>query len=197
MQRDSTEYFSVPTCWQYKAEDYADISNADLAKEVAKPYARELISQGYGYRLAICDSMPAAKQTQWETFLTAQVHAINPQAPAARVATTAQLSPWTNMYPSLIPAHFRRDLGPALFFDAWRPNITKATPSFVDVPAWEAAGGLLSSHIDLGQIVRSPIITLQGFAGVGKTRLTYEVLAKLKGASALTLPSESVSLNSL
>src|ERR1700674_2210820 len=50
MVNDSTEFLRVPTCWQYKAMSHSDISAHNLIKEIQKPYAAELIAQGYGYR---------------------------------------------------------------------------------------------------------------------------------------------------
>src|SRR5712692_266706 len=70
IENDRTEYFRFPTCWQYKAQSYRDISPADLRKELQKDYVRELIGQGYAYRLAICDTLPPEKQIAWEKLLT-------------------------------------------------------------------------------------------------------------------------------
>jgi hypothetical protein len=185
MDNDSTEFLRVPTCWQYKAMSHSDISEDDLIQEVRKPYAAELIAQGYGYRLAICDSMVATKQTDWEDILTRAARRINPQAPEARVVTASQLTSWANKYPPLIPACFPRDPGPVLFFEAWAPSITKATPEFVPVREWRDAEERIEGHVNLLKPTIHPIITLQGMAGVGKSRLVYEILAKMAGVGSL------------
>jgi hypothetical protein len=101
MGNDSTEFLRIPTCWQYKAMSHSDVSEDDLIRETQKHYAAKLIAQGYGYRLAICDSMVASKQTDWEEILTRAAREINPQAPEARVVTASQLASWANQYPPL------------------------------------------------------------------------------------------------
>ena len=53
------------------------------------------------------------------------------------------------------------------------------------VEEWRGATELIEAHIELTQSVTTPIITLQGMAGVGKTRLVYEIAAKLTGARNL------------
>ncbi len=185
MPGEPTEFLYLRTCWQYKARPFADITDAALLKEIRKPYAAQLIREGYAYRVAICDDMPAKKQAAWEKLLTAAARKINPQAPEARVATASQLASWANSYPALLPAFFPHDPGPVQYFEAWTPNITKTTPTFVAVEKWQGKAESIEAHIKLTQPVRSPIITLQGMAGVGKTRLVYEIVAKLSGARNL------------
>lgn len=182
---DPTGYCLEATCWQYKAQGYADVSDTDLIKEINKPYAVKLLREGYAYRFAICDDMPPVKQTDWETVLTTEALKINPKAPRALVATASQLASWANRYPALLPAYFPHDPGPVQYFDAWTPNITKATPEFVPVEEWHSKAELIDAHINLINAVRNPIITLQGMAGVGKTRFVYEILKKLSGANNL------------
>lgn len=185
MPNENTEFLRLPTCWQYKARRYAEISDAALLREISKPYAVQLIREGYAYRLGLCDDMPAATQTSWEQLLTKAARQINANAPEARVATASQLASWANSYPPLLPSFFPRDPGPVQYFDAWSPNITKTTPTFVPVDEWRSATELIERHINLTQSVLTPLITLQGMAGVGKTRLVYEIVAKLPGAKNL------------
>lgn len=61
-----TGWFSVPTCWQYKATQFKDISDANLREEVNKYYAKELIQKKYGYRFCICDDLTPAKKSKWK-----------------------------------------------------------------------------------------------------------------------------------
>lgn len=187
MPNEPTEFLQLPTCWQYKARPFVGISDSALSKEILKPYAARLIGEGYAYRLAICDDMPANKQTEWEELLTAAARTINPLASEARVATASQLASWANNYPALLPAFFPHNPGPAQYFETWAPNITKTTPTFVTVAEWDVKAKLIQAHIDLTQPVMNPIITLQGMAGVGKTRLVYEIVANLNGAKNLVL----------
>ena len=182
---DPTGYLLVRTCWQYKAQGYSTISDPKLVEEINKNYASELITQGYGYRLAICDDMPAEKQTAWEALLTRESRKINPTAPEARVATASQLASWANAYPALVLSHFGHDPGPILYFDAWRASITIATPQFVPVQAWQGAEELIRFHIDFQQKAIDAAVTVQGMAGVGKTRLVYEILKSIPQATQL------------
>ena len=179
---ETTGFLSLPTCWQYKARAYRDISPAELRREIHKPFAAKLITDGYAYRLAICDDPPANKQIEWEELLTAEARLINAQAPEARVATASKLASWANCYPPLLFAQFSIDPGPVQYFEAWKPNATKTTPTFVPVEEWRGTAELIGAHVDLRQPVAGPIITLQGVAGVGKSRLVYEILANLPGA---------------
>jgi hypothetical protein len=185
MPNEPTGFLQVPTCWQYKAQPYAKITRPALLKEIRKPYVAQLIGEGYAYRVAICDEMPANKQTEWEELLTAAAREIYLQAPEARVATNSKLASWANSYPALLPAFFNYDPGPVQYFETWTPNITKTTPTFVAVEEWRKTSELIDAHINLTRSVTSPIITLQGLAGVGKTRLVYQVVARLNGAKNL------------
>jgi len=187
MPGDPTGYLERPTCWQYKARRYADISDRDLLSELDKPYARTLIKKGYGYRLAVCDDMPPKKQTEWRDLLSAQIRIMNPDAPGAEVATASQLASWANCYPALLPAHFGFDAGPVLYFDAWSRSTTKITPTFVPVDSWGATVSLIESHIDLTRPAKRPTVPLQGMAGVGKTRLVHEAIVRRTGMQHLVL----------
>jgi hypothetical protein len=179
MPGDSSGFLLEPTCWQYKARQYADITDNDLLEEIEKRYAKQLIENGYAYRFAICDDMPAEKQTGWEQLLTNRAHQMNPQAPAARVVTASQLAAWANRYPALLPAHFGFDAGPVLYFEAWSRNITKVTPTFVPLEAWNGTAALIENHINLVRPTILATLPLQGMAGVGKTRLVHEVITNL------------------
>ncbi len=54
---DPSIYCSDRSCWQFKAEPKGRGTAAGAAEEVWKPYARQLISQGYAYRLCIADNL--------------------------------------------------------------------------------------------------------------------------------------------
>lgn len=91
---DNLGWLTQKSIWQYKATDYSRITNPDLRREVSKNFSRQCIEQGYAYRLAICDDLPADKKTEWETILTDAVRAINPDAPAPRVVASSDLAAW-------------------------------------------------------------------------------------------------------
>ncbi len=187
MQSDPTGYLLERTCWQYKARLFRDVSNSQLIDEVNKPYAKKLITEGYAYRLAICDDMPPEKQKEWAGVLTEHARRINPESPLVCVVTASQLASWANRYPAVLAAHFKVTFNRVLFFDAWSRNITRVTPTFVPLEAWTGKTALLRGHIDFGQPTRRVTLPLQGMAGVGKTRLVYEVIRGLNGAGHLVL----------
>lgn len=75
MPNEETGFLQAPTCWQYKARHFKDVKG-QLKAEIQKEYARLLIERGYGYRLAICDDMPANEVTEWEGILTTEARSI-------------------------------------------------------------------------------------------------------------------------
>ena len=74
-----------------------------------------------------------------------------------------------------------------LYFEAWARNIASATPTFVPVEAWTEKAEQIKNHIDLSQSTPNPIVTVQGLAGVGKTRFVYEIVSRLGAAKTLVL----------
>ena len=69
---DKTGWFTVPTCWQFKSEEAKSIDDKDKSKnrkkktndlqnEIRKPYVKELIKKGYGYRLCVLDDLTPTK----------------------------------------------------------------------------------------------------------------------------------------
>ena len=68
MPHSNTGWFSVPTCWQYKATSFAGIYPGKLKKEVNKSYSTELIKKGYGYRFCICDDLTPVKKASGKIF---------------------------------------------------------------------------------------------------------------------------------
>ncbi len=70
-----------PTCWQYKARPYANVSAKERAEEPRKTYAADLIRRGYAYRLCVADDMPAQTKTDWESEITQTVANIEASVP--------------------------------------------------------------------------------------------------------------------
>jgi hypothetical protein len=187
MPSDSTGWFGVPTCWQYKATEARNISENDLRTEVRKPYARSLIPAGYGYRLCICDDFPPDKQAEWLRILTEEVRAINPGAPAPAVIVTSALAEWASRFPAVVIRFFRPALEHVLHLRAWGQSITSSTRQFVDVAAWAPVRQRLLEHLDWSRDCPDVVVSLEGEAGVGKTRLVYEVLTALSGSDSVVL----------
>jgi len=188
MPGESTSFMKDhPTCWQYKARRSGDITDHELREEPRKHYAADLIARGYAYRLAICDEISAPERERWCKILDEVIHDINPLAPSAEVISTSQFATWANRYPALLPGHFRFDETEVLHFDAWARNITKVTPRFVPVPKWDAAATRIENHLRLPEASKGAVLSVQGMAGVGKTRLVHEVITRQTGMQQLVM----------
>jgi len=188
---DPTDRFSVPTCWQFKASPTENIKakvlkgekggqEVALKQEINKPHARGLVEQGYGYRFCIADDMPDQKKVQWEDWLLAATREINPDAARPAVLTASDLALWANRFKPIVSEFFRPCLGPLRSLERWRSEIAGLTPKFVAIGGWDAAVRAIREHVDFSRRVTT-ILTVQGEAGVGKTRCTCEAL--LEGAS--------------
>jgi hypothetical protein len=183
---DPTGWFTGgPTVWQYKGTSYSGTSVAGLLNGSA---VRERIVAGDAFRLAIADGMPDPTKREWEETLTAASRAINPAAPEAKVLTADDLAAFAARYPALVLAFFSPTLDRhVLHLEAWSANIESNTPEFIEIPSWSVVRHVLEQHIDLLRPAVTAVRTLQGEAGVGKTRLTHEVVCTIPGATALVL----------
>src|SRR5207249_195583 len=91
------------TIWQYKATEYRNISDADIRSEIADhAYAQGLVRNGYGYRLCICDDIPAETKLQKLAILREAVRLVNDAAPEPIILTATDLGAWANQYPSVV-----------------------------------------------------------------------------------------------
>jgi hypothetical protein len=192
---DPEGFFDVPTCWQYKASPTRNIKpskgkkrsqEAALRQEIQKPEAARLIKSGYGYRFCISDGMPPPMKTKWEAWLSEEAKTLNPNAPAPKVVTAAELALWANRLPgSILP--FCPYLHPFQSLRIWRTEITYQTPHFVLVGAWQGAMEVLRKHANLTEPCHRVLLRVQGVAGVGKTRCVYEALAAREENQALVV----------
>jgi hypothetical protein len=180
--QDDTGWLGVPTTWQFKAT--ADLSEAALREEIRKPWAAELVSRGYGYRLAACASLTPEKEAGWQDLLTAEAKNILKGAQACGVLAASDLAAWASRFAGL-SRFFDGARGQVLYWDTWKHNATSTTPHYVPVDAWQPQHQELAFHADLANPVGRPLLTIQGVAGVGKTRLVFEALAGLPSAPDL------------
>ena len=180
---DPTGRLRCPTIWQYKTSARGLSPSREIK---AGKYAASLIQQGYAYRLVICDDLVAERSEQLRQRFAARIRAISPGAPEPEIVTASDLAAWASRFPAVVLRHFLGHVrGQFLTLDAWRASITKITPEYVRVPEWEAVASRIKKHVDFGQQVPEVALALRGEAGVGKTRLVYEVLAAVYGASQL------------
>src|SRR5262249_25064826 len=154
---DPEGFFSVPTCWQYKASPTSNIKppsgqtggqEAALRDEIGKWYARQLIDQDYGYRFCIADDMPPSQRADWEGWLLDEARKFKQNASPPKVVTADDLARWANRFPgSVLP--FRSYLGLLRSLRTWGRDVTSETPHFISVAAWEAEMTVLRNHADL------------------------------------------------
>jgi hypothetical protein len=183
-QLDRTGYFGVPTCWQYKASSTANIKpskgkkrshEAALREEVRKAGVAKLIAAGYGYRYCVADDMPPTTKAEWEGWLLEEAQRIDPNAPRPKVLTAACLAGWASRLPGVV-LPFRPFLGPFRSLRTWGSEITRETPQFVPVAAWQVSMAVIQEHADLNKLCVGVARVVHGEAGVGKTRCVYESL---------------------
>ena len=96
---DTTGRLRCPSAWQFKAEDADRVNESSVAKEVQKHYATDLIQRGYGYRLCVCDEMPAERKGLLENALNAAARAINANARPCYILSASDLASWANRFP--------------------------------------------------------------------------------------------------
>ena len=100
------------------------------------------------------------------------------------VLTASDLALWVNRFKALVSGYFHTVLGTVHHLDAWRSEITGLTPEFVQISGWEAAVRAIREQVDFARRVVT-VLTVQGEAGVGKTRCTYEALQSEAAHEAL------------
>jgi hypothetical protein len=191
--RDPTARFRVPTCWQFKAMPVGNVAagvkggqKQALSEEILKPYARRLVAAGYGYRFCLADDMPAEKKQEWESWLLEAARKIRHEPAPPMILTASDMAVWAYPFKAVITGHLRPGRSEYRDLEGWRAEITTYTQQFVPVADWDAAVRDIRRHVDFS--LRPPsLLTIQGEAGVGKTRCTYEALAGLPGYEALVL----------
>lgn len=185
MLGDTTGWAQIRTIWQYKGTGYSSLRVAELIKGA---HLRRRIEEGWAYRLAIADSMPSDKRTELETELFEKFREMNPHAAPPRVVTADDLQAWANRYLGLILSTFYRDATrDVVHLQGWRESVQSATPLYVPVASWEGTREQLAAHVNFLSSPPSALRTVQGEAGVGKTRLVYEVVSAIPGADALVV----------
>lgn len=194
MAGDPSGWFREKTAWQYKGQPFENVDKnfADLLKGA---FLQECVRAGFAYRLAVADSLTSDQRSRWENRLQNRIEELNPSAPPPRVVTAADLSELANRYPAFVLLNFHPDVSKnaALHLAAWKKTFARTTPHFVEIPVWEGVSERLRTHANFGVAAASAVLTVQGEAGVGKTRLTYETLATVPGAEGLVLYCDDVS----
>jgi len=184
---DSTGRLRCPSAWQFKAEDADRVTEGSVAKEVQKHYATDLIQRGYGYRLCVCDEMPAERKGLLEKALNAAARAINGDARPCYVLSASDLVAWANRFPGLVAVRFDRPITIARHWQAWRASEQAITQTYVLPPMWQDRFDAIQNHLRFSTVPFDSVLPVQGPAGVGKTRLVFETIRQLPGAAELVV----------
>lgn len=73
-----------------------------------------------------------------------------------------------NSFPALVLDYRPGADGICILFERWRQLVTGITPTFVPPTGFAGTRAIVLNHVDLGNDVRSPVLTLYGAAGAGK-----------------------------
>ena len=183
---DDTGWLTCPSAWQFKAQPYKGLTPKKLRNEINKPYTKELIKNGYGYRLAICDGMTPERKGAWNKLLLDEAVKIASNAQPPMVVTEDDLAQWANRFPGVCIAFFHRNQEFQVFED-WQAETRQLVPEYVTPDGLGPTLERLAGFADLSTQTGQPCLSVQGAAGVGKTRLVCEAMANLEGASSLVL----------
>lgn len=187
MPNSQTGWMSKPTCWQYKATIFKGIGPVKLRKEVKNSYSKELIQKGYGYRFCICDDLTPTQKSKWEDILDDEIARINPNAPKSKVITASDLATWANQYPAIVVRFFQPQFVNSLALEDWGKNITELTSEYVEVNLWNSIKQQIVEHTNFNNAPNTAILSIQGEAGVGKTRFVYETLLSIESSKNFVL----------
>ncbi len=180
---DRSGWFSVPTCWQFKAVEAVDINDKknkkkknSLQEEINKSYAGTLINQGYGFRFCLLGDLTPQKLTDWEEQLKVEARRVRSDAVDPRVVHGGHLLAWAERFPAVVSS-LRNSDQEGLHWEAWEKNCRAVTKIYVPNPGWKEARDqiLLLADFNLSP-GGDPCLLIGGAAGVGKTRLVFETL---------------------
>lgn len=184
---DTTERLCCPSAWQYKAVSTSEVSVASVVREIQKPHVTKLVSQGYGYRLCVCDELTAQKKSDLEAALNKAAREISPAAQQCFVLSGSDIAAWANRYPGFVGVRFNRPATIARHWEAWRTTERAVTRSYILPTGWEERQKAIQRHVDFTLSPNGPVLSVQGLAGVGKTRLVFEAISQVRGAAELVV----------
>jgi hypothetical protein len=169
-------WMSEKTCWQYKSSPFSKITAKVIVDEINKAHSKQLIQEGFAYRLCVCDSFPTSEKKSRKDALIETVRGINPDAPQPMILCADDLARWGSDFPAII-CDFKPFLLNSFNLFKWGEEITSKAKTYVSIPEWEGIHKRIESHVDFAKETHSVVLDIQGAAGVGKTRLVYETLA--------------------
>ncbi len=199
---DPANLLSVPTCWQFKARKSGNIMPTQRRKggqeralrdEICAPHCRDLIANGYGYRFCVADSMAPDQVVRWESWLRDESLKINPNSPHPMVVTADLIARWCSQFPGIV-RKLRPFLGRLHDFGAWDRLERAQAPNFVASESRRPFDATIRQFADFALPVGSPVLTVSGEAGIGKTRSIVEAIRPLPGTAALLIATDDVRL---
>lgn len=190
---EHTGWLGAKSYWQYKAEGFASCGpkkkqpteKSSLIKEFNKEHSIALTKDGYGYRFCIADSMPDAVKRRWEHALRDAKNKINPAAPDPLVVTVADVRAWLERYPALVRRYIHQGVPQLLDIESWG-RTDWLTDVYVPTETSRQAAEAVVRHANLAN-AQPVMLSIQGPAGVGKTRCVYEALQSQAGLHPLVL----------
>jgi hypothetical protein len=187
---DPRGYFTERTAWQYKALSLKDLTDSKLKEEIngdSKDYVRNLIKEGYEYRLCIADDGPGKRKTEIEGLLDAEIKKVNPDAPEPIVLFASNVVDWVNSFPAIAAEMIGSTMTDFFHFATWQNRERAVTKTFVATPESDVIFENVRQHLDWSIKPTTPRLTVSGDAGVGKSRTVLEAIAALPEIAPLTL----------
>ncbi|MCI0540656.1 MAG: hypothetical protein L0Z50_36105, partial [Verrucomicrobiales bacterium] len=178
------------TIWQFKGELKSRYGETKLRNELGKPYVIERLRKGYAYRFCIADDLAAKDEAdtgQWQTWLEAEARELAGREVDVQVLGSTALAAWASHFPAVVLKSGLRPGSGFQHLEGWGKNARDETPTYVENAAWIGTRDRVATHCDLGKPAPRAVEAVQGVAGVGKTRLVYETVAKTPAAWALVL----------
>ena len=181
------DWFPTRTCWQIKS---GPLPPKKAVAEINKPYVRELLKQGYTYRLVVRAGLTPLKRSNLEKALLTAARKIERQTLPPRVLDAGDLATWCTGYPALVVAIFKQHLGNVMHFETWRDVARASTATFVSDERFELIKIATKEHANFADTPASAITTFGGALGSGRTRLAFEAIAEA-GLESIVLYADS------
>lgn len=166
-----TDWFPTPTCWQIKS---SPITPKKAAAEINKWYVRELLEQGYTYRLCVRDQLTPPRRTNLECAMLAAARKIKPTTLPPRVLDVGDLANWYSQYPPLVVAVFKPHLANVFHFEAWSERAYASTAAFVSDERSDKVQLAVEDHVRFAETPPNAVLAIGGAPGSGRTRLIFE-----------------------
>jgi hypothetical protein len=172
----------------------ADQVGSDRAEEgvaeIEKWYVRELLEQGYTYRLCVREQLTPPRRASLERVLLTAARRIQPTTPPPRVLDAGDLANWYSQYPPLVVAVFKPHLGNVFHFEAWRERAHGSAATFVADERFTTVRFAVEEHVRFTDTPQNAVLAIGGAPGSGRTRLVFESV-RLAGLESLVLYADA------